>query len=350
MSTLGNGIVTISDIYSNFNIKFHGDNNYCPTYRTLMTDKRLKIDGTYQQNQLVVINNISKNTQYLVLWVADWAEWAKSSGAEGRNDGKWVFKFNNKILDFCEDERFPESHLCYFDAEPVKTSDDVIIGTIEQWNSLYAHIDGEWDNVKLHGYDNGMDIDLVENLDFDTLRTTINMMILRNEDAYTNFMLTENNSGSGQAPSITKKTTIPIYWIEFETGDANEIDTYMTCSIESFGQQTHSSQFHVVGGYNNGGEINTLHYLGDIDLFYKTNQLFTNNVFIKFSFNDNSTTSQNTICVEERVSGKWQKISSVYTWGDDVFGSDSSAFVKQKLQVFDAAARDLTYAIRVRFN
>lgn len=351
MSTLGNGIASISDIYTNFNVKLFGEHNYCPKYSQIIQDKRLMINGNYENNQLVLYQDIFKNSQYIVLWVSDWKDWLESKEKQGQNDGIWAFKFGDKILDFCEDTNYPSSHLCYFDSEPIKTNEDVIIGTVEQWQNLLNYVDGEWDGVKLHGYDSGKDINFIDN--FDELYTSIKDYCTKGRDVSVCFTSSNTSTNSGSTSSNTGVTlltaTIPIYWVEYSDGSINEIDTYAVCKIESYGNNFLSPQYHIVGGYNNGNNLGENQYLGDITFSYKKEDI-TNKVFVAFSLNDNTTSNNNTICVEEFKNGTWVKISNDYAWGDDVFSADSSSFINQKWSLSNDLKTDPSYAIRLRFN
>lgn len=148
----------------------------------------------------------------------------------------------------------------------------------------------------------------------------------------------------------TKSITIPIVWTESNSSVGTEIDTNVVVTINSLGVAVPSQSYQIAGGYANSGSVGFNTEIARLSVIVPTNELeFIRSVSFSVSFNDISTADSTQVFVEEYINGSWSSLSRRYTWGDDVFGSDSDALVNQQFYLSSTALTNSTYKIRLNF-
>lgn len=353
MATNGNAIATVGDIRTNFGVTLTSNDNYCPTYSSITANTSLGVSGaTYSSNQLVMYKHIYKKaTETIVtLTVTDWKEFIEDLGEAEISDGVWLFSKEDSyenILDGNYNDIYPTSRLYYFDVEPDE-KDCQIKGTAEQWLSFYESVDGEWDLLGLKNEESGRFIDYIPN--HEALGETIYDYLCEGYDAEIRFMSSGSGSNTGST-TTTGTCTIPIYWIEYNQYEGSKIDCYPKITIQSNNGTTYTQSYHVVGGYNNGGNVGIYNHIGDIDIVY-TGTSFNNNVSININFIEGQDTCypETTIAIKERFDNITSNTSGTYTWNDDVFGSDSASFNNKWWALSDTARTASDYKFVLAFN
>lgn len=148
----------------------------------------------------------------------------------------------------------------------------------------------------------------------------------------------------------TKSITIPIVWTENNGSVGSEIDTDVVVTINSLGVDTSSQSYQIAGGYANTGSVGFNTSIARLSVIVPTDkQEFIQRVSVSVSFDDLSTVDSTQVFLEEYLNGSWTPLSRTYTWGDDVFGSDSDALVNQQFYLSSTALTDSEYKIRLNF-
>jgi hypothetical protein len=148
----------------------------------------------------------------------------------------------------------------------------------------------------------------------------------------------------------TKSITIPIVWTENNGSVGTEIDTYVVVTINSLGVDTSSQSYQITGGYANAGSVGFNTSIAKLSVIVPTDeQEFIQRVSVSVSFDDLSTVDSTQVFLEEYLNGRWSPLSKTYTWGDDVFGSDSDALVNQQFYLSSSALTYSAYKIRLNF-